>query len=357
MTAHPLPDPAASAFAAQADACRDLGSPLVAAICSLVAERGLPDSATRRRIATWPGAIGAREAAVPLRFAAALHRLVLDAADDGLAAAFPPADLDRDVLWHALRAAVSAHDGFIAAYLDSPPQTNEVARAALLLPALLDLHAAHGLPIRLLELGASAGLNQNLDRFAYEYGAWQWGDPASPVLVACEWRGEAGPPEDRDIEIAERSACDVAPVPVGTEDEQRRLLSYAWADQRQRLARLSAAMKLAGAHPPQVEASGAADWLEDRLAPLPEGRLTVIMHTIMWQYLPNAERARAETAIRRAGRDAKPDRPLAWLRFEADGQSPGGGVYLTTWSGTADDGITGLVARGDYHGRWLQMLP
>lgn len=355
MTAHPLPEPAASAFAAQADACHDLGSPLVATICALVAERGLPDSTTRRRIATWPGAIGAREAAVPLRLAAALHRLVLDGADDGLVAAFPPADLDRDALWHALRAAVSAHDGFIAACLDSPPQTNEVARAALLLPALLELQAAHGLPIRLLELGASAGLNQNLDRFAYDYGAWQWGDPGSPVLVACQWRGTARPPEGRDLEIADRGACDLAPVPVGTDDERKRLLSYAWADQRQRLARLSAAMDLARAHPPQVELAGAADWLEDRLAPLPEGRLTVVLHTIMWQYLPDAERARAETAIRRAGRDAKPDRPLAWLRFEADGGSPGGGVYLTAWSDVADDGITGRVARGDYHGRWLEM--
>lgn len=356
MNPHPLPDPVAQAFAQQADSCRDLGSPLVATICALVARHGLPDSRTRRRIATWPGLTHSRAGAVPLRFAGALHRLVLDGADDGLVAVFPPADLDETALWHAMRAAVTAHDGFITAYLDSPPQTNEVARAALLLPTLLALHDRHALPLRLMELGASAGLNQNLDRFRYDYGRFAWGDPASPLEIACAWRGDAPFAAGGDLPVAERHACDIAPVPLATDDDRKRLVSYVWADQPVRLARLRAAMDLAADGAPHVDAIGAADWLDAHLAPLPQGRLTIVFHTIMWQYLPDAEKTRAEAVIRHAGRRASRDAPLAWLRFEADGTQPGGGVRLTCWSGAAEDGITELVARGDFHGRWLEMI-
>ena len=293
---------------------------------------------------------------MPLRLAAALHRLVLDGADQGLAAVYPPAEADKSALLGAIGDAVEAHDGFIASYLNSPPQTNEVARAALLLPSLLQLHQAHGLPLRLREMGASAGLNQNLDRFRYDYGSWQWGEPASPVLIACEWRGNAPAPSNQTLQIADRAACDIAPVPIATQDDRRRLQSYLWPDQGYRLDRLRAALALAAEHPPRIDTAGAADWLADRLSPLPTGRLTVLIHTMMWHYLSGAEKARAESVIRRIGRDARPDSPLAWLRHDIDARQPGGGLYLTSWSGTADDGITRTVGRADFHGRWVAMF-
>lgn len=356
MTFDPLPDPIANAFARQAGACRDLGSPFVAAICALVAEHGLPDSEARRRIATWPGAADAGGDAVPLRFAGALHRLVLDQTDDGFAAVFPPAEANNEALLGAIGQAVATHDSFIATYLDLPPQTNEVARSAVLLPVLLTLSVQHQLPMRLLEIGASAGLNQNLDRFRYNYGDWQWGDPSSPLHIACEWRGGRPHSEPIDLYIAERRCCDIAPVPIVTQDDRRRLQSYIWPDQAHRLQRLQAALTLADEHPPQIDNSGAADWLQTQLAPASEQRHTVLFHTIMWQYLPDAERARAENTTRRAGGAASATRPLSWLRFEADRAAPGAGIYLTTWNGSPDDGITQLLGRGDFHGRWIQML-
>lgn len=356
MTFHPLPEPIAEAFARQANACADLGSPLTASICALIAERGLPDGKTRRRIATWPEPTGADSAAVALRFTAALHRLVLDQAHAGLAAIYPPAETGKGALVTAIGDALASHDDFIAAYLDSPPQTNEVARSALLLPSLVRLQDAHGLPLRLMEMGASAGLNQNLDQFQYDYGNWQWGEPSSPLHIICQWRGNAAPPKDRALEIADRAACDIAPVPTANQSDHKRLQSYIWPDQTCRLERMRAALALAVNHPPQVDQAGAADWLEAKLAPLPDEHQTVLIHTMMWHYLPAAEKARAEAAIRRAGRDAGPNRPFAWLRFDIDGHQPGGGLYLTRWHGVSDDGITRCVGRGDYHGRWIEMF-
>jgi hypothetical protein len=356
MTTHPLPAPVADAFAHQAAACRELGSPLTATLCALVAEQGLPDSQTRRRIATWPGLETSKADVVPLRFAGALHRLVLDGIDDALAAAYPPNALDAETLRPAMMHAVADHDRFVADYLDLPPQTNEVARAAHLLPALLQLAGSTALPVRIMELGASAGLLQNFDKFRYDYGRFCWGDAASPVTIACEWRGEAPFPAGDLPPIVERGGCDIAPVPLAIDDDRKRLQSYVWPDQPHRLRRLTAAIAMALDHPPAIDMAGAADWLDARLTPLPEGRHTIVLHAIMWQYLPGAERARAEAAIRRAGRQATPDAPLSWVRFEADGKQPGGGVRVTRWSGAAGDGISRLVARGDYHGRWVEPI-
>jgi hypothetical protein len=48
--------------------------------------------------------------------------------------------------------------------------------------------AAGGKPMRLLEIGASAGLNQAWDQYRYELGeAGQWGPSDSPVRVQADW--------------------------------------------------------------------------------------------------------------------------------------------------------------------------
>ena len=66
-----------------------------------------------------------------------------------------------------------------------PPQTNEVARSAVLLPALLHLSARHpGLPLTLLEIGSSAGLNLWPDGWRYDFGTWSWGQDDAPLVLA-----------------------------------------------------------------------------------------------------------------------------------------------------------------------------
>lgn len=75
-------------------------------------------------------------------------------------------------------------------------QTNETRRCAYLLPAFAEVATlAGGRPLALIELGPSAGLNLNWDRYAYDYGdGLLRGDPASPVRVTTELRGPLRPP-------------------------------------------------------------------------------------------------------------------------------------------------------------------
>ncbi|MEO1747860.1 MAG: DUF2332 family protein [Pseudomonadota bacterium] len=357
MALERLPENIAQAFEQQARACASLGSPLTAAICDLIARNGLPKGRTQSRIASWSGDPYGTGTAIALRLAGALHNLVLNGADDGLTAVYPPNDWTEATLHDAVFRAIECHDDAICAFLDSPPQTNETGRAASLLPAFLQLASRHDMPMELLELGASAGLNQNLTLFHYDYGDWSWGNSASPLHLNCEWRGAPFLHSEPQLRIAHRSGCDISPVAISTEEDRIHLTSYVWADQDQRLQRIKAALLLAQSHPPIVEKSGAADWLKQKLQKSQtEGHWRVIFHTIMWQYMPAEERARSKATIQKAGEKSDKQSPLGWVRLEADGEKGSAGLYATVWDGGHDCGIDHLLARGDFHGRWIEWL-
>ncbi len=109
--------------------------------------------------------------------------------------------------------------------------------------------------------------------------------------------------------------------------------------------------------PPSVAEAGAADWLDGRLGERRPGHLHAVFHTIMWQYIPPDEQARAQSVIENAGSRASADAPIAWLRFEADDTRGSAGIVLTTWDGSKPDGETVVLGRGDFHGRWISWLP
>ena len=57
-----------------------------------------------------------------------------------------------------------------------PPQTNEVGRSGIVWPAMMAIANETGVSLRLLEVGASGGLNLQMDRFAYRFGGREAGD-------------------------------------------------------------------------------------------------------------------------------------------------------------------------------------
>jgi hypothetical protein len=303
------------------------------------------------RILDWPG--NARADALALRAAGGLHALSRSGRDAGLAAVYPPNPLDPDRLWAAVTGAIAAHDAFLTAYLDSPPQTNEVRRSAIILGGCLHVAAATCLPIALFEIGASAGLNLAFDRYRYDFGnGLAWGDPASPVTIPSEWRGDL-PPLDTPLAVASRAGCDLRPVNPASAADRVRLLSYIWPDQGDRLARTAAALDLAAAAPWRVEQADAAKWVAAHLGRRLPGKARVLVQTMVWHYLPRAAKDAIAATITTAAAAATADAPLAWLRMDEEGHDYHAVVRLTLWPG----GLERHIANVDYHARWAEWLP
>lgn len=335
-------------FRHQAMSCDRLGSPFTASVCRAVAEALDDTTAAGRRVLSWPG--DTREDALSLRFCGGLHALVLSGADPVLAAAYPPTGASEAELIRILPAAIARNDAALSRALDGAPQTNEIARSAMLLPGFLTIARETGLPIDINEIGSSGGLNLLFDRFTYDFGGSRWGDESSPVKLAPEVRG-AVPDLDGALAVAGRTGSDIRPIHIADQAERLRLRSYIWADQTLRLARLDAAIRLAEEDPFTLESEDAASFVARRFAGRQEGSVRVLSHSIMWQYLPDGTKEAVRAALHRAGQEATREAPIAWLRMEPlDTRNPYAMLSLTLWPGSE----TRHLARCDYHGRWIE---
>lgn len=322
----------------QAESCRQLGSPFTARLLTLAAERLTDATPVGARLLAWEGDVSSRGQSVPLRLAGALHKLVLSG-DTDLAPHWPPeAQTSDDALWKAVESAFQRRADVILASLDTAPQTNEVRRAAALIPVLHMLAVRYDRPLALYELGASAGLNLHPDRFALLAGPARFGPDDPALTLEPDWQGPA--PQPAALKISVRRGVDMAPVDPHDPEDRLRLLSFLWPDQPERRDRTLAAISVAKT---KVDAADAGTWLAPALADAPEDALPVVDHTIAWQYFPEATKAAARAAMEQARR------PLARISMEADGDGRGAALTLTTWP----DGTTCTLARVDFHGRWV----
>ena len=294
------------ALLGQARACAELGSPMYAELLTRAADD--PGTAVADVLdgRTAPGSV--------LGMLATVHRLVLEGLAPDLAAYYPTAGGTKDPLdaWPAFRDVLIRQAIHVRGRLDDPPRTNEVGRAAPLVGGLLTVSAATGLPIRLLEIGTSAGLNLRADHFRILYEGGAYG-PESPVVLPDAWRGPL-PPVDAPLTVAVRRGCDIWPMDATSGTAQGVLLSYVWPDQAARVARLRAAFEMAARVPARVVAGSAAEVLE-HVTPQ-EGVATVVWHSTMWPYLPADEAALALEHLERAGKAATAAAPFAHLSFE-----------------------------------------
>jgi hypothetical protein len=256
------------AFASQARACRERGSPFTGLLCEVLGRILDRSTGVGSRVLDWSGRPDARGDSVPLRVAASLHALVRRGQLPRLAALYPPHPLPkREALELALVQALTEAEADLLPWLDCPPQTNEPMRSAPLMAGLLVVAAeTGGLPFALHELGASAGLLLVLDCYEHRLGGVMAGTLGAQVRIEPCWEGSA-PPGTASVRIMRRRGCDLDPLDVTNHADRERLLAYVWPDQRDRLARAEAAIGIAAADPPQLDHAEAATWAEMVLHP------------------------------------------------------------------------------------------
>jgi hypothetical protein len=140
------------------------------------------------------------------------------------------------------------------------------------------------LPLRVLEIGSSAGLNLRWDRYRYDGGAdgTGFGPVNSPVRLTGGYHAPA-PRLDVLAMVAERRGCDASPLDATAREDQLTLKSFVWPEQADRLARLDAALQVAERVPAPVDRADAGEWVEAQLADdsAAAGTATVVFHSIV----------------------------------------------------------------------------
>jgi hypothetical protein len=301
----------------------------------------------------WPGY--PRTDAVSLRLAGALHAAALTGREPKLAAEYPDQrpDWSMDRVWPVAREFLQREEAYVRDFMKSPPQTNETARSTGLACGFLWLAERMPQPFHMLELGASAGLNLNWDRFAYAYPPWGRASvdgPAIPTVV------EGPAPKWRDIAVASRCACDQNPLDASNAGDRLRLRAYIWADQTARMERRNAALDLARATGINPEKADAAEWVRRKLAgQLPDGT-SVVYHSVFYQYPPREVRDAIRDGIEEAGLRTSPGHGLAWVRLEPESVIGVRGstryvVNVVRWENGRRSEAT--LAEADPHGRTL----
>ena len=339
----------------QRRACADAGSELYGRILAAMADDVRAGGPCGEILAPW--ADNAMADAVPLRFLAAVHALVLDGRAPDLARWYPSVGgSERSDPVPAFLGAVREHRGAIESAMELGVQTNEVGRSAALLGGFHRIAAQSGLPLRLREIGASAGLLLRFDRYRYEargrFGRRvDWGMDEG-LAFHEPWTGSP-PSLVAGLRVTDRRGCDVAPIDVADDAGVTRLRSFLWPDQLERRARLDAAIEIARLHPVTIDRADAGDWVAEQVAEPVEGVATVVYHAIVLQYLPRASFDRLRTALTDAGRQATRTAPLHWLRMEPAGDVAD--VRLRSWTGGQP--TEELLATTGYHGppvSWLE---
>jgi hypothetical protein len=253
--------------------------------------------------------------------------------------------------WPEFLRVLEDHREELAGLIERPVQTNEVGRSAILLGGFVLVAAETRLPLRCLEVGASAGLNLRWDHYRYESGGMSWGDPESAVGFRDVFEG-GRPPSNVALQVVERLGCDLQPVDPTTDEGRLTLLSYVWPDQLERVKRLRAALDIARRVPATVDQADAVAWVATHLARPTPGRATVLFHSISALYFDSEYRRRFEEAIEHAGTGASAQAPLAWLSLEFERDKDRFATRLRLWPGGEDR----LIALSGPHGppvRWL----
>lgn len=336
------------AFRIQEFYCRNMDAPIYARLCAAIANGLTRDSRTGARVLDWPGE--PTRDALPLRLIGGLHALVQAGSDGGLTRVFAGEVAGAEDIAAAVNAALIAHDAEINGWLDGPPQTNEPGRSAALMLGLMEIARRHGPNVEVLEIGSSAGLNLLIDRYAFDLGGTAVGPRDAPVTIRPDWRG--APPDPVPVQIVSVRGCDIRPLDATDPAVEARLAAYVWAETPARLDRLHKAIAMQRARPVDLVAADAADWVEARLAePQAAGVTRVLMHSVVWQYLPEETADRIRAAMRAAAARATPERPLGWVMMEPDRALAHQVVRVRSWPG---DGEWRILATAHAHGAWVR---
>ncbi len=339
----PLAQSVSDDLAHLSETCARMGSPFFAALLGFAAAAYVDDGVFRALVDRH-----AHRSRVGLRLGGAAHYRALSAEAAEIAAHYPSTGGDGDAraAWHAIARDIHRHADRYDELFAREVQTNEVARAMPVLAAMLALADAVRMPLRIFEVGSSAGLLLNFDRYRYGGEGWNWGNPESPVRLRNHIIAGAPSHLDASLSVIERRGCDLHPLNAANAQDADTLLSFVWPDQTERFERLRAAIALARTHPLRIAQAGGTQWARANAQPH-AGAASVLLHTVIVEHLSAKERESLLNVPQELGSRATGDAPFGWVRMEI--ADKGYETRLTRWPGKVET----LIATSDGHAQNL----
>jgi hypothetical protein len=256
-------------------------------------------------------------------FFGAVHAVLLDGTQEELAeyyqsirgtSARPP----DDEAGRALTAFAHKHADRLRSMLGTRlVQTNHVQRAFGLRLGLAtvapDLDAR---PVHLLEVGSSAGLVLRQAFYGYQLGDRCFGDRASEIQLAAEWRSHVPIPDlDAIPALASTTGIDLNPLNPDDEGDRRWLEALVWPENGEQTRLMRAALNHASDHPVTILAGDAVDRCPEWSRTVPAGDVRIVFHCATRMHVPHERRALFDRSIDDIGRDG----PLYRIAVEGDG--------------------------------------
>jgi hypothetical protein len=230
-----------------------------------------------------------------------------------------------------------------------------VRRTTVLLPLFATLAIENeGLPLALIELGASAGLNLHWDRFrhVYRFESGQeraWGDPDSPVQLSTRVRSSQLPAFPAELSVAWRVGIDLEPIDPDDEAQWLWLRALVFPEHVERHGELEAAADLARSHPTEVLRGDAVAGVAGLLARAPRHALVCLYATAVLNQLPRDSRRFLWEQLAEASRL----RPLHLVTLEG---VPEGWARLQILAFVDGERRIRHLADAHAHGRWIRWL-
>jgi hypothetical protein len=320
----------------------------------------------------------------PLLLLAAVHFLLLSGVDHPLAAYYDTVAALRGTPLHASATDVSTvftafceeHRRELEQVIATrTTQTNEVGRCSALLPGLCHIASLYDwdVPLSLLDLGTSAGLNLLFDDYAYTYrsasddGVRTAGTVDSAVSIECSAReGVSSLPELRLPAMGERVGLDLSPLDPFSDDAVLWLLACQWPDNPARFGRLRGALSnvRASDNPPRLEQGDMVSDLPRVAASITGTSPLVVFHSWVAAYLDQGQQRTLAAEVHALGAA----RPVHHLYCETPFETPGLPTPPSPVPREGPDLATALVHIGPSgepqrladthpHGYWIRWWP
>jgi hypothetical protein len=220
-------------------------------------------------------------------------------------------------------------------------QMTAAERAAPLLWALQHLAIIEQAPLNLIEIGCSAGLLLQFDRYCYDFGAaGTWGDPASPVTIRSDIRGAVPALPKTFPAITRRVGIDLNPLRADDPDTQHWVLAGIHPEWLDVLRSLKRALDAAASNPLDI-VKGDALIEMPRIAAAMTGPLCVYHSHCLYQW-PEVARDALEKSLQALSHE----RLIHRISIESTGLAPpeilhmqyrGGELIASTRLGTCEN--------------------